>query len=179
MSSKRERTVETLLDAAEAQLRESGYDALTIRNVAARAGVAPATAYTYFKSKQHLVAEAYRRRIALLPTDEAGESPLERLRDYFDRVGALLESHPALASGATVAMLADQPEVREIQRQAARETRRRIAAALGDADPEVLTALDLTWAGLLISAGLGYVPHHQVGKHMSTVADLLMKGSRA
>lgn len=40
-------------------LRESSYADLTVRAVAARAKVAPATAYTYFSSKNHLIAEVY------------------------------------------------------------------------------------------------------------------------
>src|SRR6186997_2970091 len=40
--------VERLVDAAVEELRDSGYDGLTVRNVARRAGLAPATAYNYF-----------------------------------------------------------------------------------------------------------------------------------
>ncbi len=40
-------------------LRETSYADLTVRAVAKRANVAPATAYTYFSSKNHLVAEVY------------------------------------------------------------------------------------------------------------------------
>ena len=40
-------------------LRETSYADLTVRAVAARASVAPATAYTYFSSKNHLIAEVY------------------------------------------------------------------------------------------------------------------------
>ena len=48
--------------AALVELRVSGYDGLTVRNVARRAEVAPATAYSYFGSKDHLVAEVFWRR---------------------------------------------------------------------------------------------------------------------
>ncbi|MCA9208645.1 MAG: TetR family transcriptional regulator, partial [Planctomycetales bacterium] len=51
-----------LVEAAVGELAASGYSALTVRNVAKRAGVAPATAYTYFASKEHLIAEVYWRR---------------------------------------------------------------------------------------------------------------------
>ena len=40
---------------------------LTVRNVARRAGVAPATAYTYFSSKDHLLAEVLWRGMEALP----------------------------------------------------------------------------------------------------------------
>jgi AcrR family transcriptional regulator len=43
--------------AARSLASEGGYDAVTIREVAARAGVARATVYRYFSSKDHLLAE--------------------------------------------------------------------------------------------------------------------------
>jgi AcrR family transcriptional regulator len=44
--------------AARELATEGGYDAVTIREVADRAGVARATVYRYFSSKDHLLAEA-------------------------------------------------------------------------------------------------------------------------
>ena len=38
-----------------------------MRSAAERAGVAPATAYTYFASKDHLLAEVLWRRMEALP----------------------------------------------------------------------------------------------------------------
>ena len=46
--------VHRLVDAAVEELHRTGYEGLSVRNVAKRAGVAPATAYTYFSSKDHL-----------------------------------------------------------------------------------------------------------------------------
>ena len=63
-------TVERLLVAGEAELDEVGPDALTIRTVAQRAGVSPATAYTYLASKHHLFAELFWRRLVTDPGPE-------------------------------------------------------------------------------------------------------------
>ena len=52
------------MDAAADEARERGYEGMTVRSVARRAGVAPATAYTYFASKDHLLAEVLWRRHA-------------------------------------------------------------------------------------------------------------------
>src|SRR5260370_17603097 len=54
-----------VLDAAVELLRETKYSELTVRTIAARAEVSPATAYNYFKSKNGLIAEVYLR---LVPT---------------------------------------------------------------------------------------------------------------
>jgi hypothetical protein len=51
MSSRQAATVQRLVEAALEELRERGYGDLTLRNVARRAGVAPATAYTHFASR--------------------------------------------------------------------------------------------------------------------------------
>ncbi|WP_258008604.1 helix-turn-helix domain-containing protein, partial [Rhodococcus sp. ENV425] len=53
LTEKQADTVDRLTRAAVEVLREEGFAGLTVRNVAARAGVAPATAYTYFSSKEH------------------------------------------------------------------------------------------------------------------------------
>ena len=56
---RQEETFRKVLAAGVEMLRESSYADLTVRAVAARAKVAPATAYTYFSSKNHLIAEVY------------------------------------------------------------------------------------------------------------------------
>ena len=56
---RQEETFRKVLTAGMEMLRESSYADLTVRAVAARAKVAPATAYTYFSSKNHLIAEVY------------------------------------------------------------------------------------------------------------------------
>ena len=67
LSARQAATVQKLVEAAVEELREHGYDGLTVRNVARAAGVAPATAYTYFASKDHLVTEVFWRRLEASP----------------------------------------------------------------------------------------------------------------
>src|SRR6201987_4226972 len=55
-------------------LSRAGFAGLTVRRVAAEAGVGAATAYTYFSSKEHLVAEVFWRRLASSPIP-ATDSP--------------------------------------------------------------------------------------------------------
>ena len=56
-----------MLGAGVEMLRETSYADLTVRAVAARAKVAPATAYTYFSSKNHLIAEVYLDLVRQVP----------------------------------------------------------------------------------------------------------------
>src|ERR1700682_2593039 len=64
---RQEGTYHRVLDAAVELLRETTYSELTVRAVAARADVSPATAYNYFKSKNGLIAEVYLRLLRTLP----------------------------------------------------------------------------------------------------------------
>ncbi|HLH28588.1 MAG TPA: helix-turn-helix domain-containing protein, partial [Acidimicrobiales bacterium] len=57
LTERQAEVVADLVRAAAAEVDEAGYDGLTVRSVARRAGVAPATAYHYFSSKDHLLAE--------------------------------------------------------------------------------------------------------------------------
>src|SRR3546814_19203112 len=63
LSGRQSDRIAALVEATLAELRTHGYDGLTVRNAARRAGVAPATAYTYFGSKDHLVADVFWRRL--------------------------------------------------------------------------------------------------------------------
>ena len=64
LNARQAETVERLLAAGLEELRAVGHEALTIRTVATRAGVSPATAYTYLASKNHLFAELFWRFLA-------------------------------------------------------------------------------------------------------------------
>ncbi|HJT93039.1 MAG TPA: TetR family transcriptional regulator, partial [Mycobacterium sp.] len=67
LTAKQADTVDRLGQAAVEILGRDGFAGLTMRRVAAEAGVGAATAYTYFSSKEHLVAEVFWRRLASSP----------------------------------------------------------------------------------------------------------------
>jgi|SRR5579864_1315797 len=56
-----EQTRELILEAALALFRDHGYEGATMRAIARRAGVAVGNAYYYFRSKESLIQEFYRR----------------------------------------------------------------------------------------------------------------------
>jgi AcrR family transcriptional regulator len=64
---RQEGTYHRVLEAAVELLRETKYSELTVRAIAARAEVSPATAYNYFKSKNGLIAEVYLRLVRTVP----------------------------------------------------------------------------------------------------------------
>src|SRR5262245_66419678 len=60
-------TQQKILDAALTLFRERGFDAATMREIAARAGVASGLAYYYFESKDAIVLAFYQRTKDELP----------------------------------------------------------------------------------------------------------------
>jgi AcrR family transcriptional regulator len=64
VTPKAEETGLRILDAALALFRQQGFDTATMRDIAAKAGVATGAAYYYYPSKDAIVMEFYRRSSA-------------------------------------------------------------------------------------------------------------------
>src|SRR5258706_2753179 len=117
LTARQAAVVDRLTAAAVHEIRAKGYEGFTVRNVAARACVAPATAYTYFASKDHLITEVFWRRLRALPDPvfdrRRGSSGrvVEALRD----VVLLVSNEPELAAACTTAMLAPDPDVKRLR----------------------------------------------------------------
>jgi AcrR family transcriptional regulator len=165
LTARQARTVQKLTEATVEELRSVGYEGLTVRNVARRAGVAPATAYTYFASREHLVTEVFWRRLAELPetTHDGRRSPVERASATLGDVALLVADEPRLAAACTVAMLASDPDVKHLRDRIGLEVHRRIRDALGDgaADVEV-TTIELAVFGALVQAGTGHLRYEDL-----------------
>ncbi len=177
LSSRQAATLAKLTDAALAELRDVGFDSLTVRHVAARAGVAPATAYTYFSSREHLVTELFWRRLAELPP-----TPIDRRRRPETRVSAVLSDlalvvadEPELAAACTVAVLSTDPDVRLLRDRIGVGIRRRILDALGDdATPDIVSALELVVSGALVHAGTGHLDYGELPARLQSAAHLIL-----
>lgn len=177
LSERQADTVARLTDAAVAEVRGSGYDGLTVRNVARRAGVAPATAYTYFASKDHLVAEVFWRRLQdQVPTPlDARRSASSRVTTAIADIADLITGEPELAAACTTSLLAGDPDVARLREQIGIEMAARLRNALGDAgDADVLDALSLALSGAMLQAGMGYFPHAELADRMAIVARLVL-----
>lgn len=172
-TGKRADTVLKLSRATLEVLRDVGYQELTLQAVAAQAGLARATAYTYFSSKEHLVAEVYWRRLT------SGESADSDSRDVVERVVAVLRhlalvlsDEPALAHAVTVTMNSADPDVQLLRLQIGRLIHDRIAVAVGeDGDSEAVLLLELVYTGAMVRAST-------LGTSSSDVADQLEAAAR-
>jgi AcrR family transcriptional regulator len=56
-----------ILEAAQELMEEHGYDAMTMDDLAARAGITKPTLYQHFPSKEEIAVRAYRSSDALRP----------------------------------------------------------------------------------------------------------------
>ncbi len=171
-------TVDKLLRAGEEELREVGPEALTIRMVAQRAGVSPATAYTYLASKNHLFAELFRRRIV---TDDApepvGATAAERIRVVTRHIVALLARSPHLASAANYTLLGSDPEVERLRREIGTEFVTRFRDAIGEPfDPRLVDTITLAFTGALLQAGMGLVTYDELSGRLDDVVTVIMEG---
>lgn len=177
LTARQAEAVATLVRAAEEETEEVGYAGLTVRGVARRAGVAPATAYTYFSSKDHLLAEVLWRRMEALPPVDADLSvPLARrvARTVRDMIPFDAES-PALIDACTVALISPSPDVAHLRDRIGAETHRRIQSALGPGvDPRVARVLEAAYSGALLTAGTGHMSFLDVPAFVADAATLMV-----
>ena len=162
---------------AESEARDHGYDGLTVRGAARRAGVAPATAYTYFASKDHLLAEILWRHLESLSLVEAdpARSTLERVTEELARLGTFMAADPEVAAACTISLLGTGADVRELRDRIGSRIVSRIATALGDGhDASVLQTLNLAYVGAMLSAGMGHLTFAEVPDAMAIAAALVL-----
>ena len=180
LTARQAEAVATLVRAAEQETEEVGYAGLSVRGVARRAGVAPATAYTYFSSKDHLLAEVlWRRMEALPPVDPDPSVPVaERVaRTVRDMIPFAAQS-PALIDACTIALISSSPDVSHLRDRIGAQTHRRLTAALGpDVDPRVVRVLEAAYSGALLTAGIGHMSFVDVPAFLAEAATLLIDGT--
>lgn len=172
-------TVARLLDAAAQELAATGPEQLTIRMVASRAGVSPATAYTYFSSRNHLFAELFHRKVLLEhPVEVTGRTPIQRVTAVTRHLATVLGDRPHLAAAANHALLGTDPDVERLRVVIGAEIVRRFQEALGDDDrPEVLDALTLALTGALLQTGMGLISYDHLADRLDAVMATILEGN--
>jgi len=174
---RQEETFRKVLAAGVEMLRESSYADLTVRAVAARAKVAPATAYTYFSSKNHLIAEVYLDLVRQVPYfTDVNDSLQTRVDKALRNLALVVADEPEVAAACTTALLSgSDPAVRKVRDRIGAEIHRRIASAIGpDADPRTVSALEMTFFGALVHAGSGYFTYRQIADRLAYVVSLIL-----
>jgi AcrR family transcriptional regulator len=174
---RQEETFRKVLAAGVEMLRESSYADLTVRAVAARAKVAPATAYTYFSSKNHLIAEVYLDLVSQVPYfTDVNDGTATRAEKALRALTLMIADEPEVAAACTTALLSSNDSaVHAVRDRIGAEIHRRIRSAMGpDADPRTVSALEMTYFGALVHAGSGVVSYRQIADRLSYVVGLIL-----
>ncbi|GAB2656650.1 TetR/AcrR family transcriptional regulator [Nocardia goodfellowii] len=172
LTGKQADTVDKLTRSAVEVLAREGFAGMTIRLVAAAAGVGTATAYTYFSSKEHLVAEIFWRRLVSNPSPASEDpDPAVRVIAELRTIAMLVADEQELSGAVTSALLGRDPDVEHLRIRIGAEIRKRLIRALGpEPDLEIIESLELLYAGALVRAGMGYASY-------SEIADLIEKSA--
>jgi AcrR family transcriptional regulator len=179
LSERQTEVMERLVAAAADEAEERSYGEISVRSIAKRAGVAPATAYTYFSGKDHLLALVLWRAVESSPAlVDLTASPPERVAEVVRTMGFSALGPGAVEAGTT-ALLTNGTDAQRVRARIGDEIVRRLRAALGDeVDPAVHGILAVTYTGALLSTGMGHLPLDSVPAIMAQATDLMTRGSR-
>jgi AcrR family transcriptional regulator len=172
-----------VVDAAMSLALEGGYDAVQMRDVAARADVAMGTVYRYFTSKDHLLAAALVHwvgqldvRLAQAPAE--GESPAERVIDSLDRALRAMGRQPHLVAAVFTALASPDPAAIECQQQVSVLMERIITRAIGEPRPPDLSdrarILGHVWYSALVGWVNGWSNMSRVHDELAVAVGLLL-----
>ncbi|AFU01985.1 TetR family transcriptional regulator [Nocardia brasiliensis] len=177
LSGKQADTVDKLTRSAVEVLAREGFAGMTIRLVAAAAGVGAATAYTYFSSKEHLVAEIFWRRLMSAPSPASEDQDATvRVVAELRNIAMLVADEQELSGAVTSALLGRDPDVEHLRGRIGAEIRTRIIRALGpDPDLDVVESLELLYAGALVRAGMGYGSYSEIADRIEKSALLILR----
>ncbi|SOJ57385.1 putative HTH-type transcriptional regulator [Mycobacterium simulans] len=178
---RQEETFRKVLAAGMETLRENSYADLTVRMVAARAKVASATAYTYFSSKNHLIAEVYLDLVRQVPFFTDVNDPLPaRVEQALRHLALVVADEPEVGAACTAALLGGSadPAVRAVRDRIGAEIHRRIASAIGPgAKPNTVSALEMAFFGALVQAGSGQFTYQEIADRLTDVVGLILAGA--
>ncbi|WP_230420816.1 TetR/AcrR family transcriptional regulator [Actinomadura soli] len=175
---------ERLIDSARELALEGGYPAVTMHDVADRAGVGRATVYRYFATKDHLlteVAATWAHRV----TDDievlaVGDTPLERLTALLERIVYVAADEPTLTSAIIQAVTSDDSSVDDARTVLFLFLRDRLSTAIGDPVPEredVELVLGHVLLAALVSLASLRQPVEEVAAMVRTAGRLVLAGA--
>ncbi len=178
---------ERLIAAATGLAADGGYDAVQMRDVAARAEVALGTLYRHYASKDQLLLAAMAQQAAnlrerLVQRPPTGDSPAERVSDVLRRASRALERAPLVTKAMLVAMSSSEEATVPLKHEID-STLRAIIADVVDGDGHCTTFADLdgivrvlgsVWFAELTYWSNGLNPSASMGDNLASAAELLL-----
>lgn len=172
-----------LIEAARELALQGGYSAVTMHDVADMAGVARATVYRYFASKDHLLTEVAATWAHTITDDvdalAPGDTPEERLSQMLERIVEVAAADLTLTSAIIQAVTSGDPSVEEARTVLFFFIRDRLATAIGDPVPD-RTDVEIVLGHVLLSALVSLTalgrPVEEVRTMVRTAGRLIMDG---
>jgi len=169
--------------AARALAAEGGSDAVTMHAVAARAGVARATLYRYFASKDHLLAEvtdAWAEEVArALRASPPRGTASQRVARALVRALAAARREPRLAAAMLASATSPQSEARHTQRGLAALVHEALAVAVEPGAPADRARLEILMGHVFFSALVqttaGGIDHAEAVAAVETAAEIFFR----
>ena len=176
---------ERIVRAAIALLEHGGeYDAIQMRDVAQEAGVALATVYRYFTSKEHLYAAALLDWATNFAADRQSKrdhrTDEARLRALMRRAVRAFERYPQMMRAEIVLESSTDPNARALFDQFASLNVGVLTSALSSTDPEtaagIVETANSVLATRLRSWALGRITISEVDRSVQRAIDLIFEG---
>lgn len=179
-AERRDQVIQSATELAEA----GGYDAVIMKTVAERSGVALATLYRWFASKDHLLTEVLLAWGSDVSADLADAplvdpDPVARVSGALRQIMVIAAARPQLASAIVAAVLTVEPAVFENQNDFHTMVVSWIDIALGDADlpnrEEVVEVLELVCFSVIIGLVSGRDTAESAGDRLESATRLLFR----
>lgn len=173
---------ERIVQAAISLLERGEYDAIQMRDVAQEAGVALATVYRYFTSKEHLYAAALLEWATTYPAHarakrggRAGDEA--QLRALMRRAVRAFERYPQMMRAEIVLESSTDPNARALFDQFAAVNAGALTSSLASTDPEtaavIVETVNCVLATRLRSWALGRIDIAEVDRSVQRTLDLI------
>jgi AcrR family transcriptional regulator len=175
---------ERVIGAAVVLASDGGYEAVQMRDVAARADVALGTLYRYFPSKDHLLIAALAEQVSALQRRLAQKPPrggtsADRVVDVLRRASRALEREPLLTAALVTALSSPDTSVAECKQEVYDILGSVVVDAVdGDTLAEgegVVRVLGHVWFAALVSWVGGMAPAGRMGDDLEVAARLILE----
>jgi TetR/AcrR family transcriptional regulator, cholesterol catabolism regulator len=183
-AAQRERR-QRILDATLALASKGGYDAVQMRAVAERAGVALGTLYRYFPSKIHLLVSGLAREFErdqekLDRAPIPGDTPQERTIYVLGRITRKMQREPMLTEAMTRAFMFADPSAAAEVNTVARLVERMLTRAMHDGEPSaddiaIARVIGDVWLSNLVAWVTRRASANDVSNQLELAARLLLR----
>ena len=127
-------------------------------------------------------AEVYLDLVSQVPFfTDVNESMTTRVDKAVRALTLVVADEPEVAAACTTALLGggSDPAVRTVRDRIGGEIHKRIRSAVGpDADPRVVSALEMAFFGALVNAGSGAFTYHEIADRLTYVVGLILTDDR-